>query len=548
MSQWDRLNRAARETAMKAAAGVSPRPTAVVELSSRGRVLVVGRDGAWSAAQRMAEPLRPVVIGRSPRPFNMTRVSGVEIGHETLVTLDGHLGAFVLRCESAVGEPVRLEADLVLDLDQPPLISGRLPPTGYFHAAGTPAQLETLLSRLVGMVGVFEKPTYYEYDPHICAHQRNGVTACTRCIDACPTEAIVSHGEGVVVNPNLCQGLGSCSTACPSGAIRYSYPAPGDALLALRSLLETYRGAGGMRPRLLLHDDAMGAGWVDQVYTDLPGAVMAFRLEDIACLGLEAWLCVLAMGALDLSLLVLPATPPKVVTLLEEQIGICSALLDGLGLDTSRVRLLRPEDRHQLSAAFGAETGDEPVTPATFALSDEKRAMAFWALDHLQLRAPALRPLINLPVGAPFGRAEVSGKACTLCLSCVGACPGGALQDGYDQPELRFIESNCLQCGMCTRVCPEDAIWITPRMLFDAEERRRSQVLYQEPAFECVACGKPFATRSVIDRMLGRLQGHHMFRDQRAKRRLMMCEDCRVVDIAQDPEAMERGLRTHGHQ
>jgi ferredoxin len=142
----------------------------------------------------------------------------------------------------------------------------------------------------------------------------------------------------------------------------------------------------------------------------------------------------------------------------------------------------------------------------------------------------------------------VSAKDCTLCLSCVGACPGGALQDGYDKPELRFIEANCLQCGMCTRVCPEDAIWITPRFLFDAEARRRPRVLHHEAPFECVSCSKPFATRSVIERMVGRLGGHYMFRDERAKRRLMMCEDCRVADIAQDPEAMATGVRVHGHQ
>ena len=65
-------------------------------------------------------------------------------------------------------------------------------------------------------------------------------------------------------------------------------------------------------------------------------------------------------------------------------------------------------------------------------------------------------------------------------------------------------------------------------------------MLHQEPPFCCVSCGKPFATRSVIDRMLTRLEGHWMFEDERAKRRLMMCEDCRVVDAIQDPKAMER--------
>ena len=38
--------------------------------------------------------------------------------------------------------------------------------------------------------------------------------------------------------------------------------------------------------------------------------------------------------------------------------------------------------------------------------------------------------------------------------------------------------------------------------------------------------------------MQEKLKDHYMFDSERALNRLKMCEDCRVVDIAQDPEAM----------
>jgi len=41
------------------------------------------------------------------------------------------------------------------------------------------------------------------------------------------------------------------------------------------------------------------------------------------------------------------------------------------------------------------------------------------------------------------------GDGCTLCLSCVSACPIGALSDDLDQPLLRFVEAACVQCGRC---------------------------------------------------------------------------------------------------
>jgi len=61
--------------------------------------------------------------------------------------------------------------------------------------------------------------------------------------------------------------------------------------------------------------------------------------------------------------------------------------------------------------------------------------------------------------------------------------------------------------------------------------RREIRVLYEEEPFCCVACGKPFATRRMMDRMLAKLSGHWMFQTDENRRRLQMCEDCRVRDF-----------------
>ena len=69
---------------------------------------------------------------------------------------------------------------------------------------------------------------------------------------------------------------------------------------------------------------------------------------------------------------------------------------------------------------------------------------------------------------------RVDAAKCTLCLSCVGACPEGALIDNPERPQLRFIERNCVQCGLCETTCPEDAITLAPRLLLaDAGKARR---------------------------------------------------------------------------
>ncbi len=131
--------------------------------------------------------------------------------------------------------------------------------------------------------------------------------------------------------------------------------------------------------------------------------------------------------------------------------------------------------------------------------------------------------------GSPPGSIAVKPYRCTLCMSCVGACPASALQDNPQQPELKFIEKNCVQCGLCVKTCPEQAIALQPRLLL-TPERNQPRRLHHSPPYACVRCGKPFGTLKAIEAMLGRLSGHSMFQGE-ALERLKMCGDCRVVDI-----------------
>ena len=108
--------------------------------------------------------------------------------------------------------------DLVLDLNTPPLLRSEMLPPGYYAPADA-AALQQALQELPMLIGEFEKPRYFSYNASICAHGRSGIIACTRCLDGCPTDAIISIGDSIQVDPKLCQGAGSCATVCPTGAI-----------------------------------------------------------------------------------------------------------------------------------------------------------------------------------------------------------------------------------------------------------------------------------------------------------------------------------------
>ncbi len=93
-----------------------------------------------------------------------------------------------------------------------------------------------------------------------------------------------------------------------------------------------------------------------------------------------------------------------------------------------------------------------------------------------------------------------------MCLACVGSCPEAAILDNMEAPQVRFIESKCVQCGICAATCPEHAITLTPRLdLTPAAKAPR--VLNEAAIFTCIRCGKPLGTDKMIATMLGKLSG-----------------------------------------
>jgi ferredoxin len=98
---------------------------------------------------------------------------------------------------------------------------------------------------------------------------------------------------------------------------------------------------------------------------------------------------------------------------------------------------------------------------------------------------------------------------------------------------LRFAEDLCVQCGLCRSACPEKVIALEPRIDFAAWSAPPVIIKEEEP-FHCIGCGKPFGTRSTIDRIIAKLEGKHwMFAGEHAKRIavISMCDDCRVEAV-----------------
>ena len=458
--------------------------------------------------------------------------------HRACVKVCGVAGAIDFGREP---ETLSEKFDLVLDLRATPAFTQHALPQGYFRWDGQDSR--TLL-KVRSLVGEFEKPKFFNYKQKLCAHSRNEKIGCNACIDVCSASAISSekNRQQIKVNPNLCVGCGACTTVCPTGAISYAYPRPAEQGIKIKTLLTAYAKAGGKQAALLLHSQEGGTrllgdlgrmARLDAAIHGVPARVLPLGLFHTASVGLELWLSAVAYGASQVWVLITGEEAPQYREAMREQMDVAQAILAGLGYQGEHFRLLEAKDARDLAELDGqlqATPAQGVAQAAGFAVQADKRATLELALDHLMAQSTVQAEAIPLPAtGSPLGALAINKDACTLCLSCVNACPASALQDNPERPQLKFIEKNCVQCGLCVKTCPENALSLVPQLRLTAQ-RKDAVVLNEMQPYACIRCSRPFGTLKAIEAMLGKLAGHAMFQGAAADR-LKMCSDCRVIDI-----------------
>ncbi len=535
--------------ALLAEAAVTLPPTPTVSMKSAGLCLVYGRDeAAIEAARQLRGRLDVTILLSSPSGVIPPRVVDVPIFKGTIVGASGHLGAFEIVVDDyAAMVPssrgtLKFEAgrdgaasscELILDLSGgPALFPSPRRREGYFNPdPRDPAAVQRAMFELTDLVGEFSKPRYVQFEAAICAHSRSRKIGCTRCLEVCPASAIRPDGDAVAIDPYLCGGCGACHSVCPTGAATYAMPPPAPLALRLRALLGTYYRAGGKRAVLLAHDVRHGADLIAALASagdGLPADVLPFAVNEATQIGFDFLATAFAYGAASILILAPPARRQELQGL-AQQVGLAEALMEGLGYGAGRCDVLVEDDPDGLAQALAGVAAAPPAPAGDYLPLGDKRSLIRLALAHLAAAAPKPAASIPLAAGAPFGAVKVNVEGCTLCLACVNVCPTGALQDNPDKPQVRFQEDACVQCGLCQATCPEKVISLEPRFNF-APEARLALLVKEEEPFACVRCGKPFGTKSTVERVLKQLADKHsMFKNERMVQSIQMCENCRVV-------------------
>jgi ferredoxin len=545
---------------------------ALVDIESGGVILIYGRDEtAVEAANLLKDHLDVTVLIQPPATIVPPRTTDFPVTKGKIRTARGYLGTFEIVVDdfaqpapSSRGalsfgpsrDGARSNCDIILDLSGgTALFAAADLRDGYLRAdPGNPAAMLQAVLKARDLVGAFDKPRYVTFDATLCAHSRSQIVGCTRCLDLCPTGAIVPAGDHVTIDAHICAGCGQCAAVCPTGAASYAVP-PADVLMRkLRTMLVTYREAGGERAVVLVHDDPHGVPLIDALarFGDgLPAHVLPLAVNEITQVGLESIAAAFAFGASAVRFL-LRARPRHDVTGLLRTMVLADSILAGLGFGGGRVETIETDDPDVLSEALRAIPSiPSAPRPASFLPMGSKRSVLRIALRELQRASPDPVNVIALPEQAPCGAVEIDVGGCTLCLSCVSACPTGALRDDPERPMLRFVEDACVQCGLCQMTCPEKVITLKPQLDFRTATAS-ARVLKEEEPFCCIRCGKPFGVKSTIERVTAKLQSTHWMYKESPRRLdvIKMCDDCRVAFVSEeafDPYgAQSQTVRTTG--
>ncbi|MEL6287580.1 MAG: 4Fe-4S binding protein, partial [Pseudomonadota bacterium] len=572
----------AKMAGLLAEATVEARPAETMAIESEGVCLVYGSgQAAIDAAQRLAGRLSPTVVLHDVGDAQPDARGDVPVFKGRIAKAAGALGAFEVVVDGyAPMVPSSRDAlafmmprngaasrcDIIMDMSGgDPLLADAERRDGYFRVdMRAPGALERALFDAADLVGTFEKPLYVRYDAGICAHARSGKVGCRMCLEACPVGAIAPDGEQIVVDQTVCGGCGTCHATCPTGAVAYAYPARDDTVARIQVLLGTYAEAGGTAPVLLIHEQEHGGALIAALarYGDgLAPNVLPLSLYTATQVGHDVLAHALAAGAHHVVVLASEQKRGELDAAARE-IELMNALLAGMGAGMgdagspgARVHLVVADDPDALTEAL-AGLAEVPSmlaasegAPAPSAGKRENARVAITQLHAMARTAGAQQAgggsidVIPLPDAAPYGQIHINANGCTLCLACVSVCPANALADNAERPEVSFTEAACVQCGLCRATCPEQVITLEPRYNFSPSALSPT-VLHGEEPFECISCGKPFGTKSTIQRVMDTLAGKHpMFADSAQARVMQMCEDCRVIAMSEMETPLAVGER-----
>jgi len=347
-------------------------------------------------------------------------------------------------------------------------------------------------------------------DPATCV----GTERCGLCVALCRFAAIAPTRPQPTVAKDACTACAACVSGCPVDAIAL----PGADLARFEAELA-----------VLCRDLLAGllvscGGWSPNVS---PGDTVELLSLAVPCLSIvtPGWILQALAGGAPAVLLAGcgDACTAGSTERIRRHVAYCREVLTVLGVEeaSSRVRL------HVQGAEDTADLFSIPLSDPLTTDRERVRLVEPWATADGLLRIAGDTGATRTVSGGPLGVVSVETDGCTLCGSCVAACPTTAvgLETGPVVTTLTFDPSRCVACGNCAEICPEHVIMVERGT--DLETLRAGRrTLKAGPIMRCRMCGRTIAPAAMIERIRALLPNES---DELLATMTELCNNCRAL-------------------
>ena len=424
------------------------------------RIIIASNSDESELSKALSQAGFSVVVLKS---FEVKLVYGA-VG-ELSVVLSGLSGA----------EMSELECDIFLARLALPFM---LRQSGCFEIEGR--GVDEILSLVKSISPKYDFKNFTTYDVDICQYAGRRQEICARCVEACPSVAILKDDEKRQLEFSHvdCIDCGACISVCPSGSLDYA--------VLTRAGFRAVAGLYAGKIALVIACDSIFKLDVRLPKNVLPFYAGASFLDQAHFLSLAQ-----QSGAS----VVYYDPKPSNGTL--ASIDIINQVYE-LKFRQPAVHLAKNLDelKRALELACVIENSSYEISEHGLPKREIFAARLAWLVGEDDLG------VVKSSEHVRYAKVEIDPQKCTLCLSCVGACNVGALIADSKDNSIKFNPSICTACSYCEPSCAEPgAIKLAIGELALKPQSFSFSTLAKDELFECVECGKAFATKKSIERV-----------------------------------------------
>lgn len=349
----------------------------------------------------------------------------------------------------------------------------------------------------------------------ICQYSSRLGFGCKICQNSCQFGAISIVADGIHVDGLKCEECGACVSACPTGALQNERFNDKAFFNYFRSINLPTDGTVVLGAEKSLHNF-----WWHQKDESLQN-VFFLQYENVASLSHFHFTHLLNSGARRVVLIKDEAENSRE---LDKAVGLTNQIISGLfGIEDVVAQVQVDQLQKILQTEAPGSLGSDSESSQSFI---NRRQMFGQSLEQLMLRSGQEMTITAELGSSPFARVICDSEKCTHCMACINDCRIEALIADQEQLTLNHHGVMCVGCGICIRVCPEDALSFSPDVPVTQSSFVPVELAVAE-AMKCKKCGKVFGTKKSFDRVMEILRQKETVDTDHFE----YCETCRVVNL-----------------